>query len=339
MGDRHLTVLVPGLSQAMRVCRTSGTTYVLQKLINRGAKNTLQTDSFESLAFSMFNFHQLGGHGLPVAAVSYYGITDKRPKGWCLRIDPAHLEPRLTKLFLIAGKPLAVTKDEANSLIAVIQELYQEHEWHVHALDPDQWYLIVPDDPGVITTPIAWAMGKDIDSLLPAGVNASLWHARMNEIQMAFHASPVNTIREAEARYTINTVWPWGSGELPELTEQVWRRVWSDEPLTRGLAKLGKSQLNFVPKNTVEIIEHSSCGSDLLVLGGIWSVFDTSEPDHTCAHLRDLEQRWWRPLWAALKARVLNSLTITDVGLGAVTVRNRDVRIWPQWPRFLTSNK
>jgi hypothetical protein len=287
----------------------------------------------------MFNFQHSGSQGLPVAAVSYYGITDQRPKGWCLRIDPAHLETRLTRLYLIAGKPLTVTKDEADALIAVIRGLYEEYGWCVSALDTDQWYLVVPDDPGVITTPIAWAIGKDIDSLLPAGVNASLWHARMNEIQMAFHASPVNTIREAEARYTINTIWPWGSGELPDLTEPVWRRVWSNEPLTRGLAKLSNTSLNSAPQEAGEIVDDLSFGAGLLVLGDTWSVFDRSEPDHACAQLHNLEERWWRPLWAALKARQLNSLTITDFGLGAVTIRDQDARNWPQWMRFLTSNK
>ncbi len=339
MGGSHLTVLVPGLSQAMQACRTSVNSSVLKKLISRGAKIALQTDSFESAAFSMFNFQESGSQGLPVAAVSYYGITDQRPEGWCLRIDPAHLQPRLTKLYLIAGKPLAVTQDEANSLIAVIQGLYHEHGWRVYALDSDQWYLVVPDDPGVITIPIARAIGKDVDALLPTGANKSLWHAQMNEIQMAFHASPVNTIREAEARYTINTIWPWGSGELPDLTEPVWRRVWSDEPLTRGLAKLSNSRLNSAPKDAGGIIDDLSFGSNLLVLGDTWSVFDRSEPDYACALLRNLEERWWHPLWTALKARALNSLTITDFGLGAVTIQDQDARNWRPWVRFLTSNK
>ncbi len=339
MGGSHLTVLIPGLSQAMRTCQASVNSSALKKLISRGSVSALQTDSFESVAFSMFNCQQSGGRGLPVAAVSYYGITDQRPEGWCLRIDPAHLQPRLTKLYLIAGKPLAVTRDEANSLIAVIQGLYQEHGWRVYALDSDQWYLIVRDDPGVVTTPIAWAIGKDVDALLPAGTNQSLWHARMNEIQMAFHASPVNTIREAEDRYTINTIWPWGSGELPDLTAAVWRRVWSDEPLTRGLAKLSNATLNSAPKDAGGIIDNLSVGSDLLVLGDTWSVFDSGDPDYACAQLRNLEDRWWRPLWAALKARELNSLTIMDFGLGAVTIQDQDLRNWPPWSRFLTSNK
>jgi hypothetical protein len=339
MGGSHLTVLVPGLSQAMQACQTLANYPLLRKLISRGSSNALQSDSFESTAFSMFNFQQSGSEGLPIAAVSYYGIADQRPKGWCLRVDPAHLEPRLTKLYLIAGKQLAVTKDEANSLIAVIQELYEEYGWRVHALNPDQWYLVLPDDPGVITTPIASVVGKDIDALLPVGTHASLWHKRMNEIQMAFHACPLNTNREVEERYTINTIWPWGSGELPELIEPVWQRVWSDEALTRGLAKLSNSRLNSAPKDASGIIDELSAGSDLLVLGDTWSVIDRSEPAYACAQLSDLEERWWRPLWAALKARALNSLTITDFDLGAVTIQDQDVRKWSRWMRFLTSDK
>lgn len=337
MGGSHLTVLVPGLSQALQACRASIDSRVLRKLISKGTKISLRTDSFESVAFSMFNFQETSSQGLPVAAVSYLGITDQRPDGWCLRIDPAHLEPRLTKLYLIAGKPLAVTEDEANSLVTVVRELYQDDGWRVDALDADQWYLVVSDDPGVITTPITQAIGKDIDALLPAGANKSLWHARMNEIQMAFHTSPVNTRREEEARYTINTIWPWGSGELPDVTEPVWQRVWSDEPLTRGLAKLSDSMLSSTPGDAGEIINDLTCGSALLVLGDNLSEFDRSDPDHACAQLRDLEDRWWRPLWAALKARGLNSLTITGFGMDAVTIRDQNVRGWPHWMRFLAS--
>ncbi len=337
MGSRHLNILVPGLSQAMHACQASVRSPVLKKLISRGEKVALPTDSFESLAFTTFDCQQSDVNGLPVAAVSYYGITGQRPAGWCLRVDPAHLEPRLTKLYLVAGKPLAVNEDEANSLIGIIHELYQEHGWRVYALDSDQWYLVVPGDPDVDTTPITRAAGKDVDALLPTGANASLWHAWMNEIQMAFHASPVNTIRDAEARFTINTIWPWGSGALPDSTVRIWDRVWSDEPLTRGLARLSNSTLDSAPKDAAGIIDDLSPGSNLLVLGDSWSVIDRSEPEHARAQLRSLENRWWRPLWNALNARVLDSLTITDFGLGAVTVQDRDARNWPRWMRFLAS--
>lgn len=339
MGGSHLTVFIPGLSQALLACRASIDCQVLKKLLSKGAKTSVGSSTFASAAFSTFDFPETTRHGLPVAAVSYLGITDRPPEGWCLRIDPAHLETRLTKLYLIAGKPLAVCKDEAESLIAILGELYRDDEWRIYAPDAEQWYLMVSEDPGVIATPIAEALGKDVDMLLPDGAKKASWHARMNEIQMAFHASPVNARREEEARYTINTIWPWGSGALPESTEQVWQRVWSDEPLTRGLAKLGGSRLSSAPTNATEIIDRLTSGAALLVLGDHWSVFDRSDPDHAREELRDWENRWWRPLWVALKTRELNSLTITGPALDTVTIRDQDVRRWPYWARFLTSKQ
>ncbi len=337
-GASRLNVLVPGLSRAIQACGASVTSSVLNRILERGRSTESQHNSFESLAFSMFELKPPSdSRELPVAAVSYFGATDQRPDGWCLRIDPAHLQTRLTKLYLIAGKPLAVSSDEAGALIRVIHELYREQGWRVETTESDQWYLLVPDDPGVTTTPITGAIGRDVDALLPAGANASWWHACMNEIQMAFHADPVNTERDTQGLYTINTVWPWGSGRLPNLKKTVWRRVWSDEPLTRGLAKLSKARLSPVPTDAADVVKDLSPESNLLVLGDSWSEIDSSDMDFACSRLQNLEQKWWRPLFSALKAGSFSALTVTDFGLGAVSVSRPDTRGWRQWLRLLTS--
>ena len=328
MQGPHLSVLAPGLSRALQLCHDRQVTPSLTKLIRRGRGVPLGTTSFESIAWALFHMPEIDNRMIPVAAVSFYGLTGRKPDNWCLRIDPAHLQPRRSQLYLIAGKPLSINDQEAEKLIETINLLYAEQGWCVHAPRADQWYLEIFDDPDIITTPITAAVDKDIDRLMPIGRVALFWHARMTEIQMAFHDSPVNIARESEDRFTINSVWPWGSGQIPRLPGSDWEQVWSNEPFTRGLASLNSSPLEYVPLDVGELIDGSASGRGLLVLGDGWSVLERSELSKAVADLTEMEERWWLPFWIALKKRELNSLTIFDVDAGSFTIDHKDVRNW-----------
>ncbi len=310
----------------MRVRTGTQSNELIDRMIRSGSRLAAEGGSFASKALHLFGCPAEDDLSPAFAAVSYLGIVGHRPAEWCLRLDPGHLQPRRSQLFLIAGDSLSVTQSEAASLVSDISELYKDSGWVVSAPHPQQWFVELDEEPGISTTPIAQAAGKDIDPLLPSGQDAAEWHSRMNEIQMLLHQSPVNALREDEDRYTINTVWPWGEGRLPQLPQSGWTRVWSDEAFTRGLAILSDTALQSVPEDAEQLMHDLSIGSGLLVLGDIWSELQSNEPDRAHRDAIDMDTRWWRPLWSALRRRELNSLTITDPARSVVTIRDADVR-------------
>ncbi len=322
----------------MSACDDVQANEYIRRLIRGGSRVETGERSFAAGALSLFGCPARDASVSSFAAVSYLGLTGRRPTRWCLRLDPGHLQPRRSQLYLIAGDLLSVSAAEAASLVADISELYKDRGWSISAPRTDQWFLELPEDPGILTTPIAHAVGKDIDQLLPSGRHAAAWHSMMNEIQMLLHQSTVNAVREEEDRYTINTVWPWGEGDLPSPTND-WQRVWTDEAFTRGLARLGDAALQSVPDGAETLMEDLPIGSSLLVLGDAWSELRRSDPRLACRDSDELEKRWWRPLWSALRGDDLQALTIIDPCWDRVTIRGSDLRRWRRFVQRLTINQ
>ena len=66
----------------------------------------------------------------------------------------------------------------------------------------------------------------------------------MNEIQIALHASSVNVRPAAKWPAAINSVWFWGGGFIPNARKHgVFNTVYSDNPVTRGLAIISDYRL------------------------------------------------------------------------------------------------
>ncbi len=330
-----ISILLPGLSNAVKAIDKRQKFPALTRVIARSRNTNYLTAWFETCAFKLFGLPVAKEQPLAVAPVSYFGMVECKPRGWCMSIDPVSLDPRRSQLFLIAGEPLSVTVDEAEALISCINEACVPREWRAETLASDYWYLTVDEDPDIVTTPLSAVFGEDIDALLPRGSGAAVWQAWMNEVQMVLHQSPVNQIRDAQGRYPINSVWPWGAGRLPDVPKQKWATVWSNEPVTRGLAKLSAATLQSVPTGAPQVINASAAGPGLVVLGDGWSRLRRSSPDTALTDLATLENDWWPPLWQALKCGDLSTLSIIDPDSGVFEVHSRDAKRW--WARASTS--
>jgi len=255
--------------------------------------------------FALFNIAAEPGHDLPVAAVTRVadmGVVDRE---WWVRADPVHLAP--SRDGLVLSDDLNLSQAEAHQLVTELGEALAVDGWLLKAPRPQRWYLKPPAEPRIVTTPLSAVVGRDVHTYLPKGPDGKAWHTHLNEIQILLHTSPVNAAREARGLLPANSVWFWGGGRLPQAGAVRWAQVWSNEPLSQGMARLAGVSSRPVPLNAAELLGVCAGGAQLLVL-------ELSTQTDTDA-LQALADNWLSLLRAAVHAGALDSLeVISDSG-------------------------
>ena len=252
-----------------------------------------------------------GQHGpLPLASLTYLSDTGRQNPGYLLRADPVHLRADQSSLRLFDSRGFAVTQEEADELVAAFNAFYADRGWRLTAPRPQRWYLSLPADPGITTTAIGSVAGQVIDPCLPQGAAAAEWHVLLNEVQMLFHAHPVNSAREQRGEPAINSLWFWGGGMLPAAVQTRAERVITDHPLGMGLAQQAGISRVDVPVDVDELLAQTDDGVSLLVNDRLDGPTRYGDIGSWVDALQQLEQHWFTPLLAAISDGELAALEI-----------------------------
>lgn len=245
-----ITLLLPGLlgpagvaregPEAVRALVADLDLGALDRLLAR-AGGDLAPDaeaSVEAPAFRAFGYGAPPGDAdWPVAALTALVDCEAGGRGCWLRADPVHLHADPGDLILHDSEDLEIPDDEAAALARSVNEAFGPGGPRLRAAHPRRWYVALDRPPRLRTTPPSLAAGAGIFGTMPRGPDAPQWRRRMNEAQMALHASAVNAERERRGALPINSIWPWGGGDLPPAAEPPLVRAFGDDALVRGLAR------------------------------------------------------------------------------------------------------
>ena len=330
--ERHVSLVIPGLLGPKSSASDGGTsesppTPTLEMLLARADRQQVERSSdFETMIFELFDIDVDAEQDLPVASVTRaldLGVIDK---GWWLRADPVHLRADRDRLILADNKVLGITQDEADGLVSEIMEVYAEDGWVLKAARPDRWYLKPTDVPKLNTIPLPAVIGRDITDCLPRGEDYKTWHTILNEVQILLHTAKTNAERERRGALSVNSVWFWGGGRLPELKHTEWSHVWSGEPVSLALARLSQTPSKDVPGGAEDWLDSSSMpGNHLFVLDQGREALEYGAFDEWHRFVDGIERNWIAPLIAGLHSKQLASISlISETGefrLNAKTTR------------------
>jgi hypothetical protein len=330
---RHLALVLPGLCGPVSDPPVSACLeprpVALDRLLSRCK---IQHASGTDLGTTLAGLFGLGDRlldSLPVASLSYLSDTGSAASGYLLRADPVHLRADQSSLRLFDSHSFSITQEEADELVVAFNAFYAELGWRLAAPRPQRWYLSLPSDPAITTRAIAAVVGQSIDACLPQGEAAAEWHTLLNEVQMLFHAHPVNAARELRGEPLINSVWFWGGGELPATVQATAARVVTDHPLVMGLAQQAGIPRMDVPADGGELLAIAGDGVSLLVDDSLESATQYGDIDSWLDALRQLEQHWFVPLLAAVTRGELDSLRVYPCnGHYYLTNRKQQRRFW-----------
>ena len=162
-------------------------------------------------------------------------------------------------------------------------------------------------------------LGDDVFAHLPQGDAGRRWRRLLNEAQVILHNHPVNAARAQAGRVTVNTVWFWGGGGLPDSVRTAHGSVASADPVLLALAGLAKIPVG--PLQTAAQVDAKA-------------VIDLRE-------LRDLatfEREWIAPLLARLRGGEFEVLDLAFAdGLRVSCRAKHRWRFWRKTPAQLVA--
>ena len=298
----QLTLVIPGLlgpfpgveAGNLPVPETPG----LLDLLKAARPGPGTEADLEAWLCQRFGVGQVPAGDWPVAPIeAALELGDAGPCYW-LRADPVHLRADRSRLVLFGPEPLAIRQEEAEALAASFNALYQSDGLQLFTPHPGRWYLRLAEPPGLATTPLPEMIGRDIDRHLPRGRDAGFWHARLNEIQMLFHAPGVNEARAVEGRPAITSLWLGGGGRMPAGVQARDAWMFTTNPLARALA--GACALPCMHGDVPSLADWLPAmlerGPGLVVLDDCRQAQQYGDGQDWAARLQALEVRWFAPL-------------------------------------------
>jgi len=328
----QLTLLIPGLLGPVAGSLPPELTLPeLSKLLSHSRFSPAGNDYLHTL----FEQFRCDGEGaLPVAAASYAfdaPAGTAQSDGYLLRADPVHLRAELSGLFLFDNRMLNVQPDEAGALIEVINAEYGSEGIRLEVGSGERWYLQLPHAPGLETIALEQMVGLDINNALPRGSEAARWHRWLNEVQMMIHDHPVNHRREAEGRPTINSLWLWGGGAVPN-PQPRFNGVWSSCSVARGLARLASVADQPLPESfDIWYQQIAGGGHQLIAIDSLRGAVRYGDGEEWLEQLLQIEGQWLRPLAARVASGEIERVTLDSCGAGRFTIGRSDH--WHFWRR------
>jgi len=224
----QLTLYVPGLllPDAIRADSVFALAApALSQLLGRSQRLELPPDWLAS-AFGI-------NSPIPAAALRKVGAGETAEGHW-ICLDPVHLQ--VTREGISVADPLQLTlsAEESGALINAVQPLFAE--WgEISSTSPTHWELQLQRPLTLETRTLPDAVGQPVDPALPGGADGRTWRQRLSEAQTVLHAHAINQHRDTLGKPTVNSLWPWGAGPLPEHVQANFNVTWSDHPVVAGL--------------------------------------------------------------------------------------------------------
>lgn len=251
----------------------------------------------------------------PVAPFSCLGDGLEPGADYWLCAHPVHLHLRRDSLTVADAASFALDMPGAQQLVAALNAHFADDGMRFFAPHPSRWYLRLAAPPMLETHPLAEAVGRNVDRLLPQGRDALQWHGRLNEIQMLLHEHPVNLDLERRGELPVNSVWLWGGGVLPPCAASGVAAVWAHDPFTRGLAQAHGAAAAALPLSAREWLESGlQPAAHLVVPDQLAQAELRGDPQGWREALERLERHWFAPLLQALRDGRIASLGLHLAG-------------------------
>ncbi len=223
--------------------------------------------------------------------------------GHWLCCDPVHLHFARDTLLLADASGLAITRQQADTLIAGLNDTFADIG-RFEAPAPDRWYIHLSERPEPRFHPLTDVNGRPVQLFLPEGNDIRRWARLSNEIEVWLYSHPINTTREDAGQRKINGIWLWGAGpEHAPCTPRV-THLQASQPYALGLARLAGLRPGTTDAYT------TPADPTLALLDTLQRPALHHDRDTWIHELGQLEARWFAPLLADLKARRLDGVRI-----------------------------
>ena len=158
--------------------------------------------------------------------------------------DPVSLAPNRDEATLTPPEALALGTDEAEALFGAANELLAGDAETFERGASGRWYLRGLDARALDTPPTHFLARREAGGWLPGTGDAAPWRRLMSELEMLWHAHPVNAERSRRGLPPVNGVWFWGGASLPPVPSSLPRvALLADDRLAVALGRHAGSEV------------------------------------------------------------------------------------------------
>ena len=247
------------------------------------SRSSTSAEQFDDFSLILPHERRLNQQRLPLQSL-LDRLPLNLPAGTWFILNPVHLHIASNHLVLTDYRQLDLRADEAQLLFEQAQAIIAGHGLTLVFVNEAHWLLQADAWQGLLTASPDAACGHNIDIWSPQGEPARAWRRLQNEIQMEWFIHPVQQQRAQRAAKPVNGLWLWGGTTI-------------SGPVNR-LPAPPASVNTWLAAPELIVLESLTASA----LAGDWGSW--------LASMQDLEQTWFKPLCAALKAGQLKQLEL-----------------------------
>lgn len=244
----------------------------------------------------------------PIAPALMKALGLKPLAGMWFILNPVHIHVARDHLVLTDMRQLQLPENESRALYEVALPLFEETGKTLMYGNAQTWFMRAVDWHGLQTSTPDAACGHNIDIWMPKGAAARDWRKLQNEVQMHWHAHPVNAMREARGGKPVNSLWLWGGASMTMETGPCrYQEVFNLSDWMRGFRQFPLRQMqDCKPADVVA----AAPDSGLLVLDSLIEPALSGDWASWLERFHAIEAQWLAPLLAALQANRFDRLSL-----------------------------
>lgn len=234
----RVTLLAPGCFTAIARAEDDAPTPPAGELapeVNESKAVATQSQAYEqSLAAALQQpVPELGA--LPVALYQFQSESGESAPEHCVCAELIHLQADKDNARLVPEAALNIDSKESKELLDSLNELINPDGLNVHRSAGGHIYLTGMPAAALDTWPAHAVANGKIANSLPRQSNAGDWRRLLTEVQMLFHAHPVNAARAELNQLPINGMWFWGGNQSVSVSPVTNMLLVADDAYARGL--------------------------------------------------------------------------------------------------------
>ncbi|WP_229425012.1 hypothetical protein [Massilia sp. Se16.2.3] len=202
---------------------------------------------------------------------------------------------------------MAWPEPESRALFDAARPLFEERG---HALvygDAATWFMRADGWGELDTATVDAAPGMDLTDWMPIGAQAAAFRRLQNEVQIEWHAHPVNAAREARRLPAVNGFWLWGGAEATRQRAPGLRLAALDTP--PWLAALSDVRIDD-PAALIAALSTGFATDTVLVCGSVAPYARAADWGGWVAQMQMLEAGLFAPILAALMKGRLRGVSL-----------------------------
>ena len=257
----------------------------------------------------------------------------KKPSKMLLCADPVHLEVGMNEITL-TDKVVDLTQQEVEDSIEALNAHFSQDGICFYWGSTHQWYVELPVDAKLNTTPVADVVGHNIASFMPHSATRN-WQMIHNEAQMILHALPHAAERERKGQLTANSLWFWGGGRAFAPQPPVDHVYGFSETLTKTIAAAAQCP-STVLSLTTPLTMDSNASHALIILDSLSESVKRNDTDSYQDKLHAIDSHIIQPILQAWQKKTLEVRINTGDGNLIVPTTRPAWKIWASKNTSLT---